>query len=83
MRPILQKEELLMTRHRKHGKRIYMRYFMSYCCIAIVPMIAILIALLFYMQQNFTNSSKELYQHSIVQSAAHVDSLIQELQRST
>lgn len=63
-------------------KSEYRRYFISYCCIALIPVAVLLVALMIVLQHNFSSNSQELYRRSIAQISSHFDAIFQDLQSS-
>lgn len=59
---------------------MYSRYFVSYCCIALIPVIVVIAAVMILLRQNYSNSAKELYRRSVIQTATHFDTLIADMQ---
>lgn len=63
-------------------RTVYARYFISYCCIALIPVIVVIVAFLLLTARTHENNAKDLYRRATTQTAAHLDATIQELQSS-
>lgn len=63
-------------------RTVYARYFISYCCIALIPVIVVMAAFLLFTTKNHENNAKDLYRRATTQTAAHLDATFQELQSS-
>ncbi len=66
--------------HKKKSE--YRKYFISYCCIALIPVIIIAVAAFFLMRFYYANTSQELFRRSVTQYADHLDSILHEFQVS-
>ena len=64
----------------RRRRSVYSRYFVSYCCIALIPVIVVIATLMVLLRQNYSNSAKELYRRSVIQTATHFDALISDMQ---
>ena len=66
----------------RRGKSDYRKYFISYCCIALIPVLIVGAAVFFMLRFHYANTSQELYRRIVTQFADHLDALIREYQTS-
>ncbi len=71
-----------MKRTRMRRKSVYRRYFLTYCCIAMIPVIAVVGVLIVIMGSNHAETAQDLYRRATMQTAAHVDSILQDMEAS-
>ncbi|MGN0972154.1 MAG: helix-turn-helix domain-containing protein [Aristaeellaceae bacterium] len=71
-----------MTPGRGKKKNIYRKYFVSYCCIALIPVIVVSLLVVILSNFYFDRSARDMYQKAISQASAHLDALFQEMQSS-
>lgn len=68
---------VLRSAKRRSAQR---RYLISYCGIALIPVTIVVFALIFMVDANHVSTARDLYRRAIIQTSAHVDSIIQEMQ---
>ena len=66
----------------RRKKSEYRKYFISYCCIALIPVILLMATIYFVQQFYYSNKSQELYRKAVSQAADHIDSMVREFQAS-
>ena len=69
-------------RKRIRKNSLYRRYFLSYSCIAMIPVIAVVGVLIIIMDNNHTQTARDLYRRANVQTAAHIDSILRDMETS-
>ena len=66
----------------RRKKSEYRKYFISYCCIALIPVIIFMAAVYSVQHLYYANKSQELYRKAMTQVADHIDSVFREFQES-
>ena len=61
---------------------MYRRYFLTYCCIAMIPVIAVVGVVVVIIDSNHTQTAKDLYMHANMQTATYIDSILRDMEKS-
>lgn len=69
-------------RFERRGRSVYRRYFVTYCSIALIPVIAVVVCLVVLVEKDHTATARGLYRQAIVQASSHIDGFVMDLQSS-